>query len=142
MVGKPTRPGFHTVTPYLIVQELEPMVTFLQRAFGATEHFRTTGSGGGPHLELRIGDSMIMMSGGTVEDPLEPMPIMLFLYVEDVDAVYQAALAAGATSIMEPTDGAFTEPRGAGIRDLSGNQWYFAVWQDRADAPPGYEEST
>src|SRR5437870_1631460 len=126
MIGKPTRPGFHTVTPYLIVRELEPMVDFLKQAFGATEHFRATGSAGGTHLEMRLGDSMIMMGGGSKDKPTDPMPIMLFLYIEDVDRVYDAALAAGATSIMPPTDGAFGEPRGAGIKDLSGNQWFFS----------------
>ena len=60
MSGKPTRPGFHTVTPYLIVRELEPMIDFFKQAFGATEHFRATGSAGGTHLEMRIGDSMIV----------------------------------------------------------------------------------
>lgn len=140
MIGKPTRPGFHTVTPYLIVRELEPMVDFLKQAFGATEHFRTTGSAGGTHLEMRIGDSMIMLSGGRQEKPTDPMPIMLFLYLDDVDGTYDAALAAGATSIMAPTDGAFGEPRGAGIQDFSGNQWFFSNWADRPDAPPGYVE--
>src|SRR4051812_39093541 len=120
MIGKPTRPGFHTVTPYLIVSELEPMIDFLKRAFGATEHFRASGSSGGTHVEMRIGDSMIML-GGAQANIAKPMPIMLFLYIEDVDQVYQAAMAAGATSIMGPTDGAFGEPRGAGIKDISGN---------------------
>ncbi|MEZ4866137.1 MAG: VOC family protein [Caldilineaceae bacterium] len=140
MLSKPTRPGFHTVTPYLIVRELEPMVNFLKQAFGATEHFRAKGSGGGTHTELRIGDSMIMIGGGEGSKVREPMSTMIFLYLEDVDGVYQTALAAGATSLMEPTDGAFGEPRGAGIQDISGNQWYFANWQDRPDAPPAYRE--
>jgi PhnB protein len=143
MVGKPTRPGFHTVTPYLIVRELNPMIEFLQAAFGATLHYQTTGGAGGIHTEMRIGDSMIMLSGGTGGQTMEPMPTMLFLYLEDVDVTYQAALIAGATMLMEPTDGAFGEPRGAGIRDIAGNQWFFATWADRPDAPPPFiEEQT
>lgn len=141
MIGKPTRPGFHTVTPYLIVRELEPMVAFLKQAFGALEHFRAIGSQGGTHLELRIGDSMIMLSGGSQAQPAEPLPTMLFLYLEHVDTVYAAALAAGATEIMVPTDGAFGEPRGAGIKDPAGNQWFFANWADRPDAPPPFVET-
>lgn len=140
MLGKATRPGFHTVTPYLIVRELQPMVDFLQAAFGATLHFQTTGAAGGTHTEMRIGDSMIMLSGGEKGEVREPMPTMIFLYLEDVDGTYQAALDAGATTLMEPADGAFGEPRGAGITDISGNQWFFANWADRSDAPPPYIE--
>lgn len=136
MLGRPTRPGFHTVTPYLIVRELQPMIDFLTEAFGATLHFQTTGAAGGTHTEMRIGDSMIMLSGGENGETMEPQPTMLFLYLENVDATYHAALAAGATSIMEPTDGAFGEPRGAGVSDASGNQWFFATWAKRPDAPP------
>jgi PhnB protein len=134
MSGKPTRPGFHTVTPYLIVPELEPYLAFLKAAFDATELWRSTGAAGGTHVELRIGDSMLMVSGGADSTPL---PTMLFLYLEAVDSVYQAALAAGATSLLEPGPN-FGEPRGAGVQDLAGNQWYFARWEAHASAPPGY----
>lgn len=139
MLGKPTRPGFRTVTPYLIVRELEPMLEFLQSAFGATELFRATGSAGGSHIELRIGDSIIMISGGENGETMAPVPIMIFLYLENVDKVYDAALAAGATSLAEPGP-MFGEPRGAGIKDPSGNQWYFAMWEEGPDAPIGYED--
>ena len=138
MIGKPSRPGFHTVTPYLIVRSLETYLAFLQQAFGATEHFRTTGSAGGQHVEVRIGDSMIMLGAGERRPEQATLPVMLFLYLEDVDAVYQAALAAGATTLLEPTDGAFGEPRGAGIKDMVGNEWYFANWTERPNAPPAY----
>lgn len=138
MVGNPTRPGFQTVTPYLIVRELEPMLDFLQSAFGAIELFRTRGGSGGTHIELRIGDSIVMISGGENGEEMEPLPGMYFLYLEDVDAVYEAAMAAGATSLAEPGP-MFGEPRGAGIQDPSGNQWYFARWEDVQDAPPAYE---
>jgi len=138
MIGKPSRPGFHTVTPYLIVRSLEPYLAFLQQAFGATEHFRTTGSAGGQHVEVRIGDSMVMLGASEGRPEQATLPVMLFLYLEELDAVYQAALAAGATSLLEPTDGAFGEPRGAGIKDMVGNEWYFANWAARPDAPPAY----
>lgn len=138
MIGRPTRPGFHTVTPYLIVDDVDAYLTFLQQAFNATEHFRTGGAGGGMHVEVRIGDSMVMVGGGA-QSPVEPMPAMLFLYLEDVDAVYHAALAAGATSVLEPGPN-FGEPRGAGTKDPAGNDWYFAVWHDRPDAPPASVE--
>ena len=135
MLGTPTRPGFHTVTPYLIVKEVDSMLAFLSDAFGGTELFRTTGGGDGTHVEMRIGDSIIMVGGGV--NVAEPMPTMLFLYLEDVDGVYQAALAAGATSLVAPGP-MFGEPRGAGIKDPVGNDWYFARWEDAPDAPPAY----
>ncbi len=130
MLGHPPRPGFHTVTPYLLVDDLERMIAFVRQAFNAGEHYRTQGGGGGTHVEVRIGDSMVMMGSS------EARPAMLFLYVEDVDAVYAAALAAGATSIMPPTDDVFGEPRGAGIHDPCGNDWYFANWAERPGGPP------
>ena len=111
---------------------------FCRAAFGATELFRTPGGGGGTHVELRIGDSIVMIGGGEGGQEMEPMPTMLFLYLEDVDAVYDAALAAGATSLVEPAP-MFGEPRGAGIQDPSGNQWYFACWEPGPGAPPAYE---
>lgn len=141
MISKSPRPGFHTMTPYLSVQELDPYLTFLRQAFDATEHFRTTGAAGGTHVELRIGDSMVMVGGGRQNQRAPLLTGMLFLYLEEVDAVYQAALAAGATTLMEPTDGAFGEPRGAGIKDPAGHEWYFANWAARPDAPPAYREA-
>lgn len=140
MISNSPRPGFHTITPYLTVQELEPYLTFLRQAFGATEHFRTMGAAGGTHVELQIGDAMIMVGGGQPKPTAPPTASMLFLYLEEVDAIYQAALAAGATSLMAPTDGAFGEPRGAGIKDPAGHDWYFANWQARPNAPPAYHE--
>ncbi len=123
MIGNPNRPHFHTITPYLMAIDIEPVVDFLQRAFDASESYRTTGDAGGSHVELQIGDSRLMLGGGndTVEQPTQ---CAMFLYVDDVDAVYQSALDAGATSIIEPADGMFGEERGAGVRDPFGNDWY------------------
>lgn len=125
MAVKPIREGFHTVTPYLIVQEATKLVEFVNQAFGATELFRTTGSAGGLHAEVRIGDSMVMIGGGGPRSG-GPMPAMIYLYMNDVDAVYAHALRAGATSIMEPVD----RPDGdrlAGVKDPFGNVWYIAT---------------
>jgi PhnB protein len=139
MLGKPTRPGFHTITPYLMVPDLADYLAFLQQAFGAKEHFRTTGASGGKHVEVRIGDSMLMLSDGSGGSATPISPVMLFLYLEDVDRVYEAALAAGATSLLPPGPN-FGEPRGAGIKDPAGHEWYFAVWEPRPDAPPAVPE--
>lgn len=102
-----------------MVEDVEAVLAFLQAAFGAGEEHRSTGGGGGTHLEVKLGDSVVMVGG-----PTEPQPASLFLYVEDVDAVYHSTLKAGAISLMEPGEH-FGEARGAGVRDPFGNGWYF-----------------
>ncbi len=120
MVVKPVREGFHTVTPYLMIREFDKLIDFIKQAFGGVETFRTTGSAGGTHVEVLIGDSMIMIGGAATT---EPMPAAIYLYMNNVDEVYQKALNAGATSIMEPSDQSDGEQR-AGVKDAFGNQWY------------------
>ncbi len=122
MVVKPVREGFHTVTPYLMVRGVDRLVDFIQQAFGGVETYRTTGSAGGTHIEMRIGDSMIMMGGAATT---EPMPAAIYLYMNNVDEVYQKALQAGATSIIEPSSD--DEERRAGVTDAFGNQWYIGA---------------
>ena len=118
--AKPVREGFSTVTPYLIAPDVDKLINFVKQAFGATEFSRSTGSAGGTHAEVKIGDSMVMIGGGA---KTAPMPAMIHLYMNDVNAVYKHALEAGATSIMEPADQSDGERR-AGVKDVFGNQWY------------------
>ena len=119
----PLRAGFHTVTPYLRVERIADLLDFVGRAFGAVETLRHTGSAGGLHAESRIGDSMLMMGGypGMVESPAA-----LHLYVEDADAVYAQALAAGAVSLRAPVDQPYGD-REAWVKDPTGNHWYIAT---------------
>jgi PhnB protein len=121
----PIREGFHTLTPYLIVREAEALLAFVKEAFGAKELFRGTGSAGGMHAEVRIGDSMVMLGGGS-QMKTAPMPSSIWLYVEDADAVYEAAMRAGARSISEPVDQPYGD-REAGVIDPGGNQWYIST---------------
>ena len=123
MTTKPVREGFSTVIPYLIVPDVDKLIDFVKQAFGATEFSRSTGSAGGIHAEVRIGDSMIMI-GGSAKDA--PMPVMLYVYMHDVDSVYKHALEVGATSIMEPLAQDDGERR-AGVKDVFGNQWYIGA---------------
>src|SRR4030095_16946523 len=92
---KPVRKGFHTITPYLIVKEAAELIDFVKQAFGADELFRTTGTGtaGGIHAEVKIGDSIVMMGGGPALQHAST-PTGIHLYVEDADAVYERALTA------------------------------------------------
>ena len=133
MAVKSIPDGFHTVTPYLVVSGVSTLLEFLKQAFDAQEilspMLRSDGRVG--HAEVKIGDSIIMM--GEPMGDMQPMPGSLYLYVQDTDAVYQRALQAGATSLMEPAD-QFYGDRSAGVKDAVGNQWWIATHQE--DVPP------
>ena len=125
MAVKPIPEGFHTVTPYLIVQGASKLIDFLKQAFEAEEIYRQNMPDGTVmHAQVRIGDSMLMMSDATSQH--KPMPSMIYLYVEDVDAVYNRALKAGATSLREPTN-EFYGDRSGGVKDFAGNQWWIGT---------------
>jgi uncharacterized glyoxalase superfamily protein PhnB len=125
MAVKPIPEGFHTVTPYLMVEGASKLIDFLKQAFEAEEIYRQNMPDGTVmHAQVRIGDSMLMMSDATSQ--YEPMPTMIYLYVEDVDAVYNRALKAGATSLREPT-AEFYGDRSGGVKDQFGNQWWIGT---------------
>jgi PhnB protein len=136
--AQPVRKEFQTVTPYLIVDRLEEFLVFLRGAFGAQETLRASGSAGGMHVELRVGDSMIMVGGGP---GIPAMPSSLHLYVPDADAVYQRALEGGATSLYAPMDQPYGDHE-AGVEDLSGNQWFIATHKATGHAPAGFRTVT
>ncbi|NJN17228.1 MAG: VOC family protein [Oscillochloris sp.] len=117
------RAGFHTITPYLIHAEVDALVAFVTQAFDAVETFRSRGEAGGNHVEVRIGDSMLMI-GGRAES--EAFPAMLHLYVDDADATYRRALAAGGSSLQEPSESGDGDRR-AGVGDRFGNQWWIST---------------
>jgi uncharacterized glyoxalase superfamily protein PhnB len=108
-----------------MVEHVEPVFTFLRRAFEAREVYRTTGSAGGTHLEVQIGDTRVML-GGDTPGGNAAVPVCLFVYVEDTDAVYAAAIEAGAKELIPPGEN-FEEARGAGVVDPFGNQWFIAT---------------
>jgi uncharacterized glyoxalase superfamily protein PhnB len=125
------REGFHTLTPYLIAKPAVELVDFVKQAFGAVESFRATGSAGGLHCEVRIGDSTVMIGGGPTFDP---RPAAIHLYVPNVDEVYARAVEAGATSVAEPSDQEYGE-RIAAVKDVGGNDWYLAQRFDQTHIP-------
>lgn len=117
--------GYHTVTPYLLVEDVRALITFVKQAFDAVERGLHEGEDGRVmHAEVKIGNSIIMMGEPSEEWP--PMPCMLHLYVDDTDAVYNQALEAGATSVREPQD-EFYGDRSGGVRDSFGNLWWMAT---------------
>ncbi len=121
-VVAPVPKGYRTVTPYLVAQDGPALLEFAKQAFGAEETFRTVGSAGGLHAEARVGDSMLMIGGGIPgrEFRSTPNTHAIHMYVEDVDAVYQKALGAGAESIDEVIDQEYGE-RSGGVKDPAGN---------------------
>lgn len=115
---------YPTVTPYLIVNNAKQLIEFLQKTFDFREVARHLQPDGAiMHAELTLGNSMIMVSEAS--ELYLPNPTMIHLFLNDCDAFYQRALAAGAVSITEPKDQEYGH-RSAGVRDQSGNQWWIA----------------
>lgn len=130
MPVSPIPAGFHTVTPYVFVENADAFVAFAREAFGAVEQFRSMRPDGGvAHAQITIGDSVIELSEAHEGDA--PMLFALHLYVADADATYARAIAAGAASIGEMRDTPYGD-RGGEVCDPFGNQWYIATHVDDA----------
>jgi PhnB protein len=117
-VEKPIPEGWHSITPRMFVQDVAEEARFLQQAFGAVGELQTDI----PSV-MRIGDSNVMVSR---VGEREAMPAYLYLYLEDVDATYRRALAAGAVSVEEPTDLPYGDRRGI-VQDPGGSIWQIAT---------------
>lgn len=127
--------GYRTVTPHLICEGAAEALTFYQQAFGAVELGRMAGPGGKiVHAEMRIGDSPIMLAddfpeyGSRGPRALQGSAVTIHLYVEDADAMWNRALAAGATAIMPLAD-AFWGDRYGMLADPFGHHWSIATHQ-------------
>ena len=103
MAVDPIPEGYPVVSPYLIVGNAAELLEFIDAVFGSEELERTHRADGSiMHAQVRLGGSIIMM--GEIEDETQRMPGSLFVYVDDADAIYQRAIDAGATSMMEPAN--------------------------------------
>ena len=131
----PAREAVQTLTVYLAVRPAGELIEFVKRAFGAQELVRTTGTEGGLHAEVRIGDTKVMIGGGDAWGGTST-PTALHLYVPDADQVYERALEAGAVSVRAPVDQPYGD-REASVRDLAGNRWYIATHQSGGHVPAG-----
>jgi PhnB protein len=115
--------GHGTVTPYLLPSKAPEYVDFLKRAFGAVETARHLGPEGRiMHAQLRIGNAMVELGE---PEPSAAMTTTFYLYVDDADALYERAVAAGATSLAPPTDQWYGD-RVASVEDYTGTRWYIA----------------
>lgn len=117
--------GLRTITPYLHVAGAERVMDFIENAFGgeALERDRSP-DGIIHHAKMRLGDSVVEL--GEAHGKYQPMRSALHLYVEDTDALYERAIAHGATSIYPPADQPYGD-RGASLVDPFGNHWYLAT---------------
>ena len=117
--------GYTSVAPYLMVDGAARTIDFLVRVFGAEELRRfSTPDGGVMHAEVRIDDTVVMLTDGGGNWP--PIPANVHVYVPDVDDVYRRALEAGAVSVQEPVKKEDEDRRG-GVRDAGGTTWWIAT---------------
>lgn len=132
--------GYHTITPYLAVERAAEAIEFYTSVFGASERMRMTAPDGRiGHAELTIGDAVLMLSDECPElghkgpRTIGASPVTIHLYVTDVDATAERALAAGAT-LIRPVENQFYGDRTGTIADPFGHTWHLATHVE--DVPP------
>ncbi|HEX6985555.1 MAG TPA: VOC family protein [Planctomycetaceae bacterium] len=130
---KPIPDGYHSVTPYLICRNAAAAIEFYKKAFGATELVRLPGPGGSVmHAEVKIGDSPVMLAdenpgwGAKSPESYGGSPASLMIYVDDCDAVFDRAVAAGAT-VKRPVADQFYGDRCGTLVDPFGHTWSIAT---------------
>jgi len=132
---KPIPDGMHTITPHLVCAGAAQAIDFYEKAFGAVELARIPGPDGRlVHAMVRIGDSPVMLVDEMPEwktvgpNTLNGSPVTIHLYVENADAVFERALAAGASAVMPPSD-MFWGDRYGVLKDPFGHLWSVATHQ-------------
>ena len=128
------REGLSTITPYLRVRE-PGLVDFLGHVFGAVETSRGAGADR-MHHEVRVGSSTMLIDEGDAEGAAPARPAEFHVYVEDVDAAFDRAMAAGATSLGAPANRPYGERAGF-VRDAYGNHWFIATHLGESHVPKG-----
>lgn len=123
---RPYKPeGYPSVSAYVMVDGAQRVIDFLKKTFNATELRRYDSPDGSiMHVEVRIDDTVVMLSDGGGSFPA--FPVWLHVYVPDVDATYRRALEAGGVSVQEPQQKGDPDRRG-GVKDPSGNTWWIAT---------------
>lgn len=132
---KPIPEGYHTVTPYLCCRDAAAAIDFYKKAFGATEVMRMENDGKVGHAELQIGDSRVMLAdefpemGFLSPKTVGGSPVMIHLYLDDVDATANRAVAAGA-KVTRPVADQFYGDRGGQLEDPFGHKWYVSTHKE------------
>jgi PhnB protein len=128
--------GYHSITPYLIIDGAARAIDFYRRAFDAKELMRIPSPHDKiGHAEIKIGDSVIMMADEHPEmDARSPThfggsPVTILLYVEDVDKQFKQALAAGATEVRPVAD-QFYGDRSGTLKDPFGHNWHLSTHKE------------
>ena len=136
MAVKPIPEGYHTATPYLIIEGAADAIEFYKKAFGATELFRFPAPDGKiGHAEIKIGDSPIMLAdaypdmGYNGPKSLGGSPVSLMIYVENVDTVFNQAVQAGAT-VKEAVSDKFYGDRLGSLIDPFGHIWHVSTHKE------------
>jgi PhnB protein len=129
MAVKPVPEGYHSITPYLIVNGAVRAIEFYKLAFGAIEIMRMPGPNGRVmHAELKIGDSVIMLADEPENgahksaQALGGSPVSLMIYIPEVDKVFQRAISAGAKE-TRPVQDQFYGDRSGNLTDPFGHVW-------------------
>ena len=129
MAVKPIPDGYHSITPYLIINGAARALEFYKKVFGATETLRFDGPDGTiAHAEVRIGDSMVMLAdesedmGFRAPQSTGGSPVGIMLYVDDVDRIFNRAVAEGA-SVKQPLEDKFYGDRAGTVVDPFGHLW-------------------
>lgn len=133
---KPIPEGYQTITPYLVFDDAAKAIEFYKQAFGAEELFRMpTPDGGVAHAEIKIGTSPLMMGGAYPDKGYHGIqhyggsPISLMLYVEDCDALFHQAVAAGA-EVKQPLTDQFYGDRSGTVADPFGYHWHISTHKE------------
>jgi PhnB protein len=136
MATKPIPDGYHTLIPYLAVDDATEAIEFYKKAFGAKERVRMPGPDGTiGHAELELGDSILMLADPFPQFSARPPKELggtttsIFMYSEDVDAAVKKAVDAGATVLMEPDD-MFWGDRFGSVSDPFGHVWAIATHKE------------
>jgi PhnB protein len=126
--------GYHSINTYLVVRNADRAIEFYKKAFGAEERFRMSGPDGKAimHAELKIGDSIFMLSEESKEmkahspESIGGSPVSMYVYVNDVDAIFNQAISQGAT-VLKPVSDQFYGDRSGYLRDPFGHLWSLAT---------------
>jgi len=132
---KPIPDGYHSLTPYLVIDGAAAAMEYYKKAFGATELFRMEHGGKIGHAEMKIGNSPLMLADSFAEqgqkDPktLGGSPVGLMIYVDDVDTIYPQAIAAGGKEV-KPLQDQFYGDRSGTLTDPFGHVWTVATHKE------------